>query len=292
MKILVTGGKGFIARNLAEALSSEHKVSSPGSGELDLLDSIKVADTLKSGGFDLVIHAATYDAAPKTSTKDPAKVLNNNLRMFFNIARWSGNFGRLIFFGSGAEFGRENWLPRMPESYFDKFVPSDQYGFSKYLMTKHALSGKNIYNLRLFGVFGKYEDWRYRFISNLCYQALTGREIVIHQDAVYDYTCIDDITGLVKIFIASDPKEKVYNACSGKAFSRKELAAKVLKVAGKDLKVVFEKSGFSGEYSGDNSRLLSEIKDFSFTPIDKAIEGLFDWYKKNQQTCFGESGIK
>ena len=292
MNILITGGKGFIARNLTEAFSAEHKVSSPGSGELDLLNSVKVADTLKAGSFDLVIHSATYDAAPKTSTKDPAKVLNNNLRMFFNIARWNGKFGRLIFFGSGAEFGRENWKPRMSEEYFDAFVPSDQYGFSKYLMTKHALSAKNIYNLRLFGVFGRYEDWRYRFISNLCYQALTGKELSIHQDAVYDYTSIEDIKVVVKKFIDLEPKNKVYNLCSGAAFSRKELAGKVLKCAGKEMKVIFEKNGFAGEYSGDNTRLLSELKGFSFTPIDEAVKPLLDWYKQNAKTVFAEYGTK
>ena len=292
MKILITGGKGFIARNLMECLSAEHEVSSPGSRELDLLDSVKVAETLKNGSFDLVIHAATYDAAPKTSTKDPAKVLNNNLRMFFNLARWNGKFGRMIYFGSGAEFGRENWKPRMPEEYFDAFVPSDQYGFSKYLMTKHALSAGNIYNLRLFGVFGKYEDWRYRFISNLCCQSLTGKEVSIHQDAVYDYTSIEDVAAVVKKFAVNEPKHKVYNVCSGKAFSRKELAGKVIKCAGKDLKVIFEKSGSAGEYSADNSRLLSELKGFSFTPIDDAIKLLFDWYRVNQKEVFSEYNTK
>ena len=180
----------------------------------------------------------------------------------------------------------------MSEEYFDAFVPSDQYGFSKYLMTKHALSSKNIYNLRLFGVFGRYEDWRYRFISNLCYQALTGKEVSIHQDAIYDYTSIVDIRAVVKKFIFLEPKDRVYNVCSGTAFSRKEIACKVLKCAGKELKVVLEKGGFAGEYSGDNTRFLSEFKGFSFTPIDEAVKDLFDWYNSNRKTVFSEYGTK
>ena len=72
----------------------------------------------------------------------------------------------MIYFGSGAEFSRKNWIPKMEENYYDKFVPTDQYGFSKYVMNKITEKSDNIYNLRIFGLFGKYDDWRYRFIPN------------------------------------------------------------------------------------------------------------------------------
>ena len=87
MKILITGGAGFIARNLSEQLSSAYNIVSLNSQELNLLDSGKVFDYLKSNPVDCLIHTATYDAAPRHSLKDPAKVLENNLKMFFNVAR-------------------------------------------------------------------------------------------------------------------------------------------------------------------------------------------------------------
>jgi UDP-glucose 4-epimerase len=136
MKILITGASGFIARNLSEQLSSQHDIVSLNSQELNLLDFQKVFDYLKSSRFDCIIHTATYDAAPKHSIKDPSKVLENNLKMFFNITRCKEFFGKMIYFGTGAEFGRENWIPKMKESYFDQHVPTDQYGLSKYIMTK------------------------------------------------------------------------------------------------------------------------------------------------------------
>src|SRR3989339_2059091 len=167
-KILITGGYGFIAKNLLEQLGEEYNIFSYNRQQLDLLDSSKVLAVIKKSKFDVIIHTATYDAAPKHSKKDPSKVLENNLRMFFNIVRCKDYFGKMIYFGSGAEFDRKNWIPEMTESYFDQHVPSNQYGFSKYLMTKYTALNSNIYNLRLFGVFGKYDDWRYRFIPNIC----------------------------------------------------------------------------------------------------------------------------
>lgn len=101
MKILITGGNGFIAKNLLEQLNSEYTVLSCNSKELNLLDSLKVFDYIKSNQFEVIIHTATYDAAPKHSTKDPSKVLEYNLKMFFNIARCKDYFGKMIYLVRG-----------------------------------------------------------------------------------------------------------------------------------------------------------------------------------------------
>jgi len=284
MKILITGGKGFIASNLFEQLNREYDILAPNSQELNLLDSAKVLDFIKNNQFDVIIHAATYDAAPKHSTKDPAKVLDNNLRMFFNLARCKDHFDKMIYFGSGAEFDRENWMPRMKEDYFDQHVPTDQYGFSKYIMTKYAQLTDNIYNLRLFAMFGKYEDWRVRIISSICHDAALNLPIKINQNKSYDFTCIDDLVKIVKWFIDNKPKNKVYNICSGNVLDFKTIAEKVLKISGKKLDIKTQTEGLNQEYSGDNSLLVKELKGFKFTPIDEAIKALYDWYDKNKDS--------
>jgi UDP-glucose 4-epimerase len=282
MKILITGGNGFIARNLFEQLSQEYTILAPNRHELDLLDFNKVAEYLKKNKFDVVIHTATYDAAPKHSTKDPAKVLENNLKMFFNVARCSKYFGKMIYFGSGAEFSREHWIPKMKESYFDTHVPADQYGFSKYVMAKYALSSKNIYNLRLFAVFGKYEDWRVRLVSSLCSSAVSSSPLVINQNKSYDFMHIDDLARIVHWFIENNPKNKIYNVCSGSTIDFETIAKKILVISGKKLPMEIKTPGFGLEYSGDNSLLLKEIKNFKFTPLDKSIQELYCWYSKNK----------
>jgi len=282
-KILITGGSGFIARNLSEKLSGQYETTSINRKDLDLLEAEKVFDYLKSGHFDVVIHTATYDAAPKHSLKDPAKVLENNLKMFFNLARCRKYFGKMIYFGSGAEFGREYWTPKMKEDYFDQHIPTDQYGFSKYVMTKYAKSCSNIYNLRLFAVFGEYDDWRYRFISNACCKAVLSLPIIINQNKVFDFLYIRDLVRLVKWFINNQPRSKAYNVCSGKSCDFKTLAEKILEISGKNLELVVKNKKPGIEYNGDNSLLLSELRNFEFTPIDEAIRALYDWYDTNKQ---------
>jgi len=283
MKILITGGNGFIAKSLFEQLNNEYTVLSLNSKEFNLLDSSKVFDYIKSNQFDVIIHTATYDAAPKFSTKDPSKVLEYNLKMFFNIVRCKDYFGKMIYFGSGAEFGREYWAPKMKEDYFDQHVPVDQYGFSKYIMTKYALSNKNIYNLRLFAVFGKYDDWRYRFISNACCRAVLNMPITINQNTFFDFLYIDDLIKIIKWFINNKSKMNVYNVCTSTVNDFKTIAEKVIKISGKKLDIIIKTEGIGREYSGDNSLLLNELKDFEFASIDESIKALYNWYDLNKQ---------
>lgn len=286
MRILITGGSGFIARNLSEKLNDKYELSVYGSKELNLLDSVKVFEFIKKNKFDVVIHTATYDAAPKHSIKDPTKVLENNLRMFFNVVRCSKHFGKMIYFGSGAEFDREFWEPKMEEKYFDKHVPTDQYGFSKYIMTKYLESCKNIYNLRLFGVFGKYDDWKTRLIPNVCYQTLVDKSVVIDQNKYVDFLYVDDLVRIVDWFINNQPKNNVYNVCTGKVIDFVTILKKIISLSNESVTFKITKKGLGKEYSGDNNLLLRELKEFIFTPIDESLRDLYDWYNLNKNVLF------
>jgi len=283
MKILITGGNGFIARNLFAQLNNAYTVISPDSRELNLLDSLKVCEYLKSGRFDVIIHAATYDAAPKHSVKDRSKVLEYNLRMFFNIARCKNYFDKMIYFGSGAEFGREHWAPKMSEDYFDRHVPADQYGYSKYLMTRYALAGNNIFNVRLFGIFGKYDDWRTRFIPNACCHAVLDLPIRIDQNRFCDYLYIDDLVKVIRWFIAGAPKQQVYNVCSGQSIESRSIAEMIIKLSGKQLGIDLKTAELGREYSGNNALLLAEMGGFEFTPFEAALRQFYAWYAANAE---------
>ena len=280
MKILVTGGSGFIGRNLKEQMSYKFEIFAPTSKDLNLLNEEAVLTYLKQNQFDVVIHSATWNAT-RTSTRDTNLVLENNLRMFFNLVRGSKFYRKMIYYGSGAEFERHHWIPKMKEEYFDSFVPVDQYGYSKYLMNKFAEKAENIYNLRLFGVYGKYEDWQIRFISQSCCRAIYNIPITINQDVNFDYTHVDDIVEITDWFINNEPNAKSYNVCSGTSYKLSKLAQKVLSIAGKKLDIHISNDGLGREYSGDNSKLINDIGNFSFKNTDLGILDLYNWYLVN-----------
>lgn len=282
-KVFITGASGFIGRNLKEQLNKEYHLLAPTHQQLDLLDIEKVYAFLRKNRFDIVIHCATHDAT-WTSQKDLSKVLSNNLRMFFNLVRGKNLYGKMFYFGSGAEYDKEHYLPRMREDYFDKYIPTDDYGFSKYIMAKYIECTKNIYDLRLFGCFGKYEDWRIRFISNACCKAIFNLDVTIKQNVYFDYLYINDLVRILKRFFKLDRiPHKHYNVCTGKSIDLLTIAKKILKISGKKLKIKVGKKELKKEYSGDNSRLLETIGRFDFTPIDQAITQLYNWYSQNRE---------
>ena len=281
MKILITGGSGFIGLNLHERLDREHVIFVPSKNELDLLNAADVRDYFRDHSFDVVIHCATWDAT-QYSNKDPSKILEYNLRMFFNIAHERVNFGRLINLGSGAEYSRPHSIPFMTEDYFDKYIPDDPYGFSKYIINKHIESMPDAVNLRLFGVFGKHEDWRIRFISNVAYRTLHNLPVTIRQDVFFDYLYVNDLCDIINRFLYIVPEYKAYNVCTNKTCRLTVLAQMVLDSLEKDLPVLVSQKGLGREYSGNNLRLYSEMNDVRFTPMKEAVKSLCLWYKENR----------
>ncbi|MDA8078184.1 MAG: NAD(P)-dependent oxidoreductase [Nitrospiraceae bacterium] len=282
IKIFVTGGSGFIGRNLVEQWAGKYAVYAPPSSEVNLLDSDVVRDYIVKNRFDVVIHAATWDAT-RNSGKDLSKVLDHNMRMFFNVARCNGYFGKMLYYGSGAEYDRAHWKPHMKEEYFDVHVPGDDYGFSKYVMAKYAGRSDNIYNLRLFGVFGKYEDWEVRFISNACCKAAWDLPITLKQNVYFDYLHIDDLLTITGWFVEHKPEEKIYNICTGRTVDLLTLARMVVAASGKTLDIVVERNGLGTEYSGDNGRLAGEIEDLAFGEIGECIDALYKWYAARRE---------
>jgi GDP-L-fucose synthase len=286
MRILITGGSGFIGRNLAEQLASTYEVLAPASAELDLLDEQAVREYLSAHRFDVVVHAATTRSNRRLEA--PADLLDRNCRMFFNLARnlepGAERFGKMIHFGSGAEYDRTQLPACVREDYFDTRVPPDAYGFSKYICAKYIERSERIVDLRLFGVFGVYEDYSVRFISNACCRALQGLRIVLRQDVMFDYLYVQDLVKITSWFIENNARHKAYNVCTGRPVALTEVARIVAqisgRVSGRNPRVSVMAGGIGPEYSADNSRMLAEMGGYQFCDLPAAIRELYGWYER------------
>lgn len=279
MHILLTGGSGFIGRNLIEQLQSKYNILSPPHKELELLDQNSVREYFKKNKIDVVIHSATAPAHRKI--KETKDIAYKNLRIFFNIARNSQLFSKMIFLGSGAEYGTQAEVSNARESDFDRIVPEDEHGFSKYICSKYIEQADNIINLRLFGIFGKYEDYQIRFISNAICKALFDLPITLNQNRKFSYLFIDDLGPIVEYFIENKAKHKIYNILPSEKTELLALAEQVKQISGKNLEIKVKNPGLGKEYTGNNDRLRGEIRDLTITPLRKAIEELYGWYEKH-----------
>jgi len=283
MKILITGGEGFLAKNIQEHFENIYEIHSFSSSELNLLDFDQVEYKLKEGKYDIILHTANYDITSKISTKDPSKVVENNLKMFFNLFKCKDLYNKLINFGSGAEYGQTYWVPKMDETFFNNYILIDTYGFSKYVIANFIENYKNnFYNFRIFAIFGKYENYHNRFISNAICRSLFNLPIIIEQNIYFDYLHITDFLKIIDWGINNNPKKNSYNICRGKTYSLLYITSLISKISNKKLQIIIKNEGLNREYSGNNDLLLNEMGFINFKNFELAVEELFYWYKDNK----------
>lgn len=278
-KILITGANGFIGRNLTEQLNTIYDVLPIMRKDVDLLDQKQVEHLFRKEDIDVVIHSATQGTLGRGKEYEE-KLLRNNLGMFLNLERCKSAYGKLIILGSGAEYGKQQDLSLVGEEQFGKTIPNDDYGLSKYIMSKLIEKNPYIYNLRLFGIFGPYENYNYRFISNMICKALLGKDIVIHQNVLFDYLYIKDFCKILPWFIENKPKWNFYNICTGEKTEIVSIAKEIQLQTGNKGTLTVEQDGWSKEYTGSNKRMLQEVGNISFTPMKQAIAEMIEYYKR------------
>lgn len=278
VNIFLTGGNGFIGKNIIEQLGEKYCIYAPTHKELDLLSTDKVEKFFQAHDIDVVIHTANIGG--NTKEQKVQNILETNLRIFFNISRCSSYFKKMIHLGSGAEFGKQLPVINAREEALGERIPTDEYGFYKFIVAKFIEeTDLPIYNLRIFGIFGKYEDYSFRFISNIIYQALHNQPIVIKKNAVFNYIYVDDFIRLLSCFIEHNPTYKSYNIGFTRSYKLLDLAKLILKIMKRNDKIHIIEKGFSNEYTCDITRLKNEKLPIRMQNIERSISELIEWYK-------------
>lgn len=279
LNVFVTGSTGFIGKNFIELYSDKYNLLTPGHRKLELLDSKSVDEYFAKNTIDIVLHLANRGGSQKEAGyKNPLDV---NLRIFFNLVKNQDKFGKMIYVGSGAEYGKQFPIIKVRESDFGKLVPEDDFGLYKFIAAKYIEQSKKIINLRTFGVYGKYEDWHFKFISNSICRALFKKPITINNNCIFDYIYINDLLKIIDYFISHNSKFNTYNVGAVSHNQLKTIADKIVDISNAKIPVVIKNRSLGLEYTCNNSRLKNEIKGFKWTSANDAIDELFLWYREN-----------
>ena len=274
--ILITGSSGYIGKNIVQSLRPQFTLLTPSHKELDLLSQSEVHQFFLRNDIDLVIHCANFGGTRKTL--ETGGVIEKNTRMFFNLAENQDHYTRLINLGSGAEYNKNHNLQKVSETEFGKEIPNDEYGFSKYIISKYIEKTENMCCLRLFGIFGKYEDYELKFISNAIVKNLLHLPITVRQNVNFSWLYIDDFLEILEYFLTHDPKYSTYNLTPSSPTDLVSIAQLINSLSDFKSEICVENDGFNLEYSGDNTRLIEEVGDFPFTPMKSSIKNLIEYY--------------
>jgi len=284
MKIFITGAKGFIGKHLTEYLKRqypEYELLTPSSKELNLHSELEVEKYINNNKVDIIIHLANKGGG--RNTIDMKNVTEYNLRMFFNIVKNHKKVWKIISFGSGAEYSKHKPIVEAKEPDYLKTIPRDEYGFYKWITSKYIEDSNigNIVQLRIFGCYGEYEDYRYKFITNAIVKNLLKLPIVIFQNVYFDYMYVGDMVKIIDYFIHNKPNYKIYNVTTGKKVDLITLANLINEVSDFKSDIEIIKEGLNNEYTSNNDRLMEELGDFKFTSHREAIKKIRNYFIEN-----------
>ena len=301
MKILVTGGLGFIGKNLVDYLlkkknqviifdnfsnsREEAKNTFENKGikiiKGDITNFNEVTGATKN--VDVVVHLAAKISVEE-SIKNPLETFHVNVKGTKNIleACKKNNIKKIIVASSAAVYGESPSGGKLDERSNKK--PISPYGESKMIMEEEIerFLSKNpdidCIILRFFSIFGIGQSSEYAgVITKFVEKISKNKPIEIFGDGTQtrDFVSIFDAVNSIYNAIENG-KKGIYNIASGRSISIKELAKLMIKFSGKNLKIEYlpPKKGEIKFSKADISLANKEIKYESKTKLED-IKKLF-----------------
>lgn len=318
MKILVTGGAGFIGGHLAERfLNNGHDVT-----VLDTLDpfysvglkkhNIEVARRSADSGegnyefvegsvtdletvseivsdVDFVFHQAAQ-AGVRTSVDNPEKVHKINVTGTMNVleAARKSDVTRVVNASSSSVYGTPEYLPYDEEH---PKTPVSPYGASKVAAEQYVRVYNEVYDLptvslRYFTVYGPRMRPNMAF-TNFVSRCLQGKPPVIYGDGqqTRDFTFVKDVADANETLLRTDAADgEIVNIGSGGRITIEKLATVIRDEINPDLDLVYDdaREGDAEHTQADITK-AGELMDYEpSVAIKGGARRFVEWYRKNQ----------
>ena len=256
MHILITGGNGNLATILKTSLSCLHNVEAPGRAEMNMLDIDSMKQYLQNKTFDVVIHTAIQGG--RRTRPDTHEDVYNNMLMLENLLWFKDKFKMILNMDSGAIYNRSEDMFKRKETDIHS-IPTDYYGFSKYMIYQRGLAFDNFFNMRIFNIFYELEEPD-RFIARCVNVAKNGGVLEIYDNKYFDFFYRDDFVSVIKYYIDNaDNKEKLFKTLNISYEEKHTLAdiAKMIIGDNAEKQIIVHNDKREHNYCGDNSQLKS-----------------------------------
>jgi UDP-N-acetylglucosamine/UDP-N-acetyl-alpha-D-glucosaminouronate 4-epimerase len=299
MRVLVTGGGGFIGSHLAGRLATlGHCVrildnfatgrrSNVGAldADVELIEGdIQSYERVHNAiaGCDLVFHQAALPSVPR-SVADPLTSNATNVIGTLNVLLAARDAGvrRVVFASSSSVYGTSHELPKREDM---APLPVSPYAVAKLACEGYCRSFGEVYGLetvalRYFNVFGPRQDPRSQYaavVPNFITSLLTGQRPTIFGDGEQsrDFTYVDNVVQANLLAMAADVAPgRVYNVACGERVSLNQLFSVLRELADSGVEPVYA-APRAGDVRHSLADLTASRGDLGYVPAVDLREGL------------------
>jgi len=302
MKVVVTGGAGFIGSHIVERWVNEgaevHIIDNLRSGFLKNINGLKnivihkgsvtdielVDNVLKN--TDYVHHLAAMVSVPE-SVNNPYECVDINVKGLLNILNASQKYKikKVVFSSSAAVYGD---LPDVPKSVHSLVKPKSPYGITKldgefYLNMYNEMYGLGAVSLRYFNVFGPKQNPKSQYAAAVpifIERALQNKPLIIYGDGeqTRDFIFVKDVVEANYIAAVNSQINGTFNIALGKTTTINDLAKTIISETSSKSKIVHENER-TGDIKHSYASIDDTISNMNFYPKYSLSEGLKETVK-------------
>jgi UDP-glucose 4-epimerase len=307
IKVVITGGAGFIGSHIAEYWNSQnaevHVIDNLRSGyvkNIERLDGVSfhnisitdreaVFDILKGAAY--VHHLAAMVSVPE-SIQNPLECVNINIVGLLNVldAAVENKVKKIVHSSSAAIYGDN---PESPKNVDMKPMPKSPYGITKldgeyYLQVYQENFGLKTTSLRYFNVFGTRQDPKSQYAAAIpifINKALNNEPITIYGDGgqTRDFIYVKDVVKANVLAVTNSDVSGVFNVALGNITTINDIANIIIEETKSKSKIVYEDVR-PGDIKHSHASIESTVSKLNFKPQYSLAEALKETIKYYTQS--------
>ncbi len=305
MKILITGGAGFIGSHIADKLIEENNevviIDNLSTGkkenlnekakfyQADIKNFDEIEKIFEQEKPEYICHQAAHASVPE-SVKDPISDAENNILGSINIFKLAikHNIKKLIFASTGgALYGDADVLPT-PENYEAK--PVSPYGVTKlavekYLYCFNFLNKLNYTILRYANVYGPKQDpfGEAGVVAIFCQKIVNNEQPIINGDGkcTRDYVFVKDVANANLLALKSEKSQNIYNVGTGIQTDINAIFQNLTKISGQSISEKHGEARLGDQKTSaiDNTKIKQELNWEPKVKLEDGLKMTYEWFK-------------